>query len=431
MLQSNRWMVVVLIIAGLLVSACGPTTADESESEPARVEPIEGTDLNRVILTAKAAERLDIQTVPVREAKVVRKGTAGEALAKARAKALDLEKRAYTVSKDVYGRTPPAEHILGAEAITGSETASKMTTDSETEKEFEDFDPNNFDRSTNIDNEWLPLRPGTQLIYEGFTNEDGEPIPHRVVSTVTDLTKLIDGVRAVVVWDQDYSDGELVEEELAFFAQDNDGNVWRLGEYPEEYEDGEFIDAPAWITGLDGTRAGIAMKAEPRLGTPSYSQGWAPSVDFTDRAQVYQMGQQTCVPVDCYEDVLVMDEFNPGEPDAFQEKYYARGVGNVRVDWRGDNEETKETLELVAVVQLGPAEAVLRQVIPYAAVLYDLNGDTFTYTSPEPLVFVRHPISIDYIEGDLAVLSDGPPSGTAVVTVGAAELYGTESGIGR
>lgn len=71
-----------------------------------------------------------------------------------------------------------------------------------------------------------------------------------------------------------------------------------------------------------------------------------------------------------------------------------------------------------------------RKVIPYAAVIYDPQGETWTYTSPEPLVFVRHAISIDQIQGDQAILSDGPPSGTAVVTVGVAELFGTEVGIG-
>ena len=72
-----------------------------------------------------------------------------------------------------------------------------------------------------------------------------------------------------------------------------------------------------------------------------------------------------------------------------------------------------------------------REVVPYAAVLYDARGDTWVYTSPEPLVFVRHRITIEYIAGDLAVLADGPPVGTAVVTVGAAELFGTEFEIGH
>jgi hypothetical protein len=70
-------------------------------------------------------------------------------------------------------------------------------------------------------------------------------------------------------------------------------------------------------------------------------------------------------------------------------------------------------------------------VIPYSSVIYDLHGDTWTYTSPEALTFVRHPINVDYIEGDVAVLTDGPSPGTAIVIVGAAELYGTEFGVGH
>jgi hypothetical protein len=77
------------------------------------------------------------------------------------------------------------------------------------------------------------------------------------------------------------------------------------------------------------------------------------------------------------------------------------------------------------------AEPGLVKVVPYAAVLYDARGNTWVYTNPKPLTFVRHAIHIDYIEGDLAVLSDGPPSGTEVVIVGAAELFGAETGIGK
>jgi hypothetical protein len=67
-----------------------------------------------------------------------------------------------------------------------------------------------------------------------------------------------------------------------------------------------------------------------------------------------------------------------------------------------------------------------RTVIPYDAVLYAADGKTFTYTSPKPLVFVRHAISVDDIKGDRALLSAGPPTGTAVVIVGSQELFGTE-----
>jgi hypothetical protein len=68
-------------------------------------------------------------------------------------------------------------------------------------------------------------------------------------------------------------------------------------------------------------------------------------------------------------------------------------------------------------------------VIPYAAVFYGPTGDTWTYTSLEPLTFERASIIIDHFEGDLVFLSDGPPIGTAVVTQGAAELFGVETGV--
>lgn len=72
-----------------------------------------------------------------------------------------------------------------------------------------------------------------------------------------------------------------------------------------------------------------------------------------------------------------------------------------------------------------------QKVVPYAAVIYGLQGETWVYTNPEPLVFVRDPILVDYVEGDVAVLLDGPTAGTAVVTVGGAELYGAETGVSK
>jgi hypothetical protein len=251
-------------------------------------------------------------------------------------------------------------------------------------KEFEDFDPKNFDRSAQIDNSWFPLKPGTRLIYEGFTNEDGKKVPHRVVFTVTDLTKVITGVRAVVCWDQDYSAGKLEETEIVFFAQDKDGNVWHMGQYPEVYEDGKFVEAPAWIHGLKDGNAGIMMLAEPRLGTRSYSEGWAPSVPWTDRGVVYQVGQKTCVPLKCYEDVLVIDETSKEEPGVHHLKYYARGVGYVRVGWRGETDQTRETLELVKVEQLGPdilAEA-RAEALKLEKRAYKTSKDVYARTAP-------------------------------------------------
>ena len=212
------------------------------------------------------------------------------------------------------------------------------------------FDPANFDRSTTIDNKWMPYKPGTQFVYTG-KSKDGQK---RLVFTVTDLVKVVGGVRNVVIWDRDYTDGELVEAELAFFAQDDDGNVWHTGEYPEDYEGGKIVDTPAWLAGVKGSKAGIEMKASPRTGTAAYSQGYAPPpVSWNDHAQVYKAGQKTCVPVRCYTNVLITREFNPGETGS-QLKYFALGVGNIRVGWLGKDPD-KEVLALTKLAHLSGA----------------------------------------------------------------------------
>lgn len=79
-------------------------------------------------------------------------------------------------------------------------------------------------------------------------------------------------------------------------------------------------------------------------------------------------------------------------------------------------------------VELALSGAGTRRVVPNSAVIYDPKGQTWVYINPEPLVFVRHAVSVDYVDGDRVVLSDGPAPGTMVVTVGGAELLGTEYG---
>lgn len=72
-----------------------------------------------------------------------------------------------------------------------------------------------------------------------------------------------------------------------------------------------------------------------------------------------------------------------------------------------------------------------RLIIPYSAVIYDQNGATWAYINPEPLVFIRHSIDIDRIDDQKVILRKGPPTNSQVVTVGVAEIYGVESGIGK
>jgi len=93
--------------------------------------------------------------------------------------------------------------------------------------------------------------------------------------------------------------------------------------------------------------------------------------------------------------------------------------------------ETEKVREAKVAPATGGGKAVTRRVIPYGAVLYDEQGETWTFTNPNPLTFLRQKISVDYIQGDLVVLAAGPAAGVAVVTVGSAELLGAELGVGE
>jgi len=250
--------------------------------------------------------------------------------------------------------------------------------------EFKDFDPGNFDSSTEINNKWMPMQPGTQWAYEGTAvDEEGNKFDRRIEFTITDLTKEIAGVNTVVAWIVDYNDGEVIEKEVAFYAQDNDGNVWYLGEHPEEFENGKFIDAPTWIAGVEDARAGIKMMAEPKVGIPSYFQGWGPAVQWSDYGRIDKMGQETCVPVDCYKDVLVIAESSLGEVGAAQFKYYVPEVGEIRVNW-GGTDATQEALELVEINHLSSEELaqIREEALALEAHAYEVSADVYGKTSP-------------------------------------------------
>jgi len=276
-----------------------------------------------------------------------------------------------------------ASVLSGAGAQSAASKPVKLVPDDKLEK----LDVTKFSRPTEITNKWSPMRPGTRFVYDGTTVEDdGKTVPRQLVVTVTDLVKTIGGIRTQVSYDLDYTEGELSEAELAFYAQDDDGNIWLLGEYPEEYDGKKFVKAPAWLHGIQDARAGIMMKADPKLGTPSYSQGYGPAVNWTDRGQVYAVGQEVLVATKRYSEVLVIRETSLEEEaaDAFQLKYYASGVGNIKVGWMGTGEKAKETLDLTKVEQLDAQElaAVRAKALGLEKSAYRRSKNVYGRTAP-------------------------------------------------
>lgn len=174
-----------------------------------------------------------------------------------------------------------------------------------------------------IDNPYLPLEPGTQWVYESISTEGDE----RIVVTVTDRTREIDGVTATVVRDTVTQAGEVIEDTRDWYAQDADGNVWYLGEYSESYEDGKTSTEGSWEAGKDGAKAGIVMLAHPKPGDAyqqEYYKGHAEDV-----GEVLGVDATASVPIGYFDTMVKTADYTPLEPDVLEQKYYAAGIGFV------------------------------------------------------------------------------------------------------
>jgi len=214
--------------------------------------------------------------------------------------------------------------------------------------------------------------------------DDGELHEHVIRSTVSSVTKVINGVRSLVLFERDYQDGELEESELAFEAQDRGGTVWNMGEYPEEYDSGSLAGAPStWIPGLAGARAGTNMPARPSLRTPAYQQGLARSVGFEDCAKFIHVRGHACWAGSCTDQALVSDEWAPNDPEGgHQLKYYVAGIGVVRV---GALDGTNpEVLKLTHRTRLSAAalHRIDRQVLAQDRRGYRVSPHVYGKTKP-------------------------------------------------
>ncbi len=213
------------------------------------------------------------------------------------------------------------------------------------------FEAKNFGEATSSVNQWFPLKPGYQSVREGGLDRGHRRLIHRRVYTVTNVTKEVAGVRAVLILDQDIDGGEVAEQALDLVAEDLNGNVWYLGSYTETYEGGEYINATdGWLAGVRGAKPGVLMLAAPVVGSPKYSQATVPG-EGSATAKVSKTGQQKCVPFKCYTDVLVIQEGG-------ENVYYAPGVGSIKTEPRkkGGENETEDLINLTQLTAKGLEE---------------------------------------------------------------------------
>jgi hypothetical protein len=189
-----------------------------------------------------------------------------------------------------------------------------------------DLDPADF--TTDIDNPYWPMKPGTRWIYREI-DEDGEVVDVVVVVT-TRTKKIANGVAARVVRDTVSSDGELIEDTFDWYAQDAEGNIWYMGEDTAEFEDGKLkTRAGSFEAGVDGALPGIAMPADPQPGLryrQEYYRGEA-----EDNGEVLSTEEMADTPYGHFEEVLLTKDTIALEPDVLEYKLYARGIGPVLV----------------------------------------------------------------------------------------------------
>ena len=182
------------------------------------------------------------------------------------------------------------------------------------------FDPANF--SDKVTNPYFPLPVGSVYIYEG--TRDG--VPRRDEVTVTNESKVILGVRCVVVRDVVTSSNALVEKTTDWYAQDTKGNVWYFGEDTAEYTNGAVSStAGTWLAGVDGALPGIVMETAPKVGD-AYRQEYRPGV-AEDFATVQQIDGSGKWPTGTYTKIVVTEDTDLLDASKLEHKSYAPGVG--------------------------------------------------------------------------------------------------------
>src|SRR2546426_9827699 len=184
------------------------------------------------------------------------------------------------------------------------------------------LDPANF--VTVIDNPYFPLPVGKTLVYDGV--KDGQTQTDTV--TVTDQKKVILGITATVVSDIATHDGTVLEKTFDFYAQDEQGNVWYLGEDTTAFlPNGKTDTSGSFLAGVNGAQPGIIMEADPQI-PDAYRQEFLAG-QAEDTAWVVYRGGTVTVPYGKVQHDLVTLEATRLEPGAYDQKVYGPGIGIV------------------------------------------------------------------------------------------------------
>jgi hypothetical protein len=180
--------------------------------------------------------------------------------------------------------------------------------------------------SNRITNPWFPLAQGSIYVYDG--QKDGKQA-HDLM-TVTHKAKTIAGIRAAVVADRLFLNGQLAERTTDWYAQDKNGTVWYLGEATAELNAGGKVTSTegSFLNGRDGAKGGIFMPAHPAIGQTGQQESFKGQAE--DRFRILDMAASITTPAVSSKNAMLTEETTPLEPGVVDHKYYVQGIGTVK-----------------------------------------------------------------------------------------------------
>ena len=195
--------------------------------------------------------------------------------------------------------------------------------------------PENFVNT--INNPFMPMTVGSTFIYIGETPEGTE----RVEIEVLPDTKGVMGITCAVVRDKAFLNNVLIEDTYDYYAQDKDGNVWYFGEAVDNYING-VVDNHygSWEAGVDGAEPGIIMLGNPVVGLHYRQEHYIGEAE--DEGEVIGNTESVAVAAGNFANCLKIQETNPLDPNFLEYKYYAHGIGLVKVEKIGTPVEVEE-----------------------------------------------------------------------------------------
>ena len=222
------------------------------------------------------------------------------------------DKKTVEVKVEANGKILGGDKQEGEQKV-GGKTASGWT---------DDFAAEKADLISTGRNPYFILEPGFQRILEG----GGE----RHVLTVTDETKMVDGIETRVVIEHESKDGKVAEISRNYYAISKRTNsVYYLGEHVDIYKNGKIVsNEGSWQSGVKGARFGLMMPGLPLVGA-KYQQEVAPGAAM-DRAVIVSVTETVKTLAGKFKNCLKIEETTPLEPGNIGHKYYALGVGLIQ-----------------------------------------------------------------------------------------------------